>query len=88
MTEPIKLTDHRGERRLFEDEYYEPEPGSILLTEGIYGTAWQRMFKDGKWYATRGGTPRSWNQLLRKRNVLLVHDAPKRKDQVRGESDG
>lgn len=80
----MKLTNSWGKTLLGEDEYFEPEPGSILLTEGMYGTAWQRMFSDGKWHATRGGTPRSWKQLIKKRNVVLVYDAPKRKDQSNG----
>lgn len=81
----MQLTNSWGKPLLEEDEYFEPLPGSILMTEGIHGTAWQRMFSDGKWYSTRGGTPRPWKWLIKKRNVVLVYDAPVRKDRANGE---
>lgn len=75
----IPLTDHRGTLLLDEDDAFEPLPGSVVLTEGRHGTAWQRHFSDGLWHRTgRGGTPRTWESLIDKRNVILVYDAAAR----------
>ena len=72
----IALTDRKG--ALIHPYNPEPEPGSVVLTEGEYGTAWQRFFSDGKWHPTRGGGSRTWEQLLAKRNLVLVYEADKR----------
>jgi hypothetical protein len=74
----IPLTDHKGVLLVPEEDTTEPLPGSVILTEGKHGTAWQRMFVDGQWRSTRGGTARSWTELLAKRNVVLVYDAEQR----------
>lgn len=76
-TGPIRLTDGHGE---FPNNHYQcqPNPGSVVLTEGEHGTAWQRFFSDGRWHPTRGGGSRTWDQLLTKRNLVLVYDAPVR----------
>lgn len=73
----VHLTDDRGSLLL---RVPEPEPGSVLLTEGVHGTAWQRHFADGLWHSTRGGSPKRWADLLKKRNVALVYNAAVRQD--------
>lgn len=75
MCEPQALTDRRGSLLV---DRPEPLPGSVVLTEGEWGTAWQRFFSDGRWHPTRGGGSRTWAQLLGKRNLVLVYDATER----------
>lgn len=80
-TEPvdlIRLTNDRGER--YPESDPEPHPGSVVLTEGPFGTAWQRHFSDGLWHSTRGGrsSGRTWEWLSGKRNLFLAYDAPLR----------
>lgn len=76
----IRLTDHVGRPDKTQCLDVEPLPGSIVLTEGEFGTAWQRFYSDGRWHPTRGGGSRTWKQLLRKRNLFLVYDAPVREE--------
>lgn len=73
-----QLTDVLGWPLVFGDDAQEPECGSILMVDGWWGTAWQRLFIDGQWHSSRGGTPRSWKQLLKRKNVILIYDASKR----------
>lgn len=73
----IPMTDARGAVLMRVDED-EPLPGSVVLTEGQHGSAWQRFFSDGLWHPVRGGGPRTWEHLLTKRNLVLVYDAPER----------
>lgn len=75
----IPITDSRGHVLCPSDP--EPEPSSVVLTEGEFGTAWQRFFSDGKWHPVIGGRGRDWRFLLSRRNVVLVYDAPVRGDQ-------
>jgi len=77
-TRLIPVTDHRGTLVLHPDDAEEPLPGSIVLTEGHHGTAWQRHFADGLWHSSRGGAPKTWSDLIVKRNVVLVYDADER----------
>lgn len=74
---PVQITDDRGN---FPNHAYdrEPEPGSVVLTMGEFGTAWQRHFSDGLWHRTGGGKPKDWAEMLRQRNLVLVYDAPVR----------
>lgn len=75
----IPVTDDRGRVLAgFDIHDYEPYPGSVVLTQGEFGTAWQRFFSDGKWHSTRGGTPKQWTEMLAQRNLVLVYDAPLR----------
>jgi hypothetical protein len=62
------------------EDMEEPHCGSILMVGGWYGTAWQRMFADGQWHPSRGGTPRKFKQLLKRRNVILIYEAKERVD--------
>lgn len=73
----VPLTDDRGRLLVPEEEAYEPLPGSIVLGRGPHGTAWQRYFSDGLWHSVNGAV-RNWEQMLRERQVLIVHDAPER----------
>lgn len=78
-TRLVPLTDARGRVLVTGDELHEPNPGSIVLTSGQYGTAWQRHFTDGKWYAASSmskGVP--WREIIQRRNLVLVYDAPER----------
>lgn len=73
------ITNDRGE---FPNHAYdrEPEPGSVVLTEGEHGTAWQRHFVGKRlWHSTTGMT-REWGQLIARRNVVLVYDAAPREE--------
>lgn len=74
----IPVTDDRGHNLLPEDEGFEPLPGSIVLTEGLFGTAWQRFFSDGLWHRAGSGGTATWQELLSRRNVVLVYDATER----------
>lgn len=67
------ITDNVGKFVMHPDEG-EPQPGSVVLTDGEHGNAWQRYASDGLWH--RGKRAIEWWQLTRYRNVLLVHDAP------------
>lgn len=58
----------------------EPQPGSVVLTNGEWGTAFQRYFNDGLWHRVGGGRGRTWEWMLTQRNVVLVYDAPTRKE--------
>lgn len=54
----------------------EPEPGSVVLMGGEFGSAWQKSFTDGLWYCTqRSGGGKTWAWLLTKRNLVLVYEA-------------
>lgn len=72
----IRVTDDQGRAVLEGDDATEPEPGSVVLTDGEFGSAWQLSFADGKWYCTqRNGGGKTWAWLLTKRNVVLAYDA-------------
>lgn len=75
----IRVTDDQGMLMLDIEDSSEPLPGSIIMTEGIHGTAWQRWFGDGLWHRTGSSQKKDWAYLLTKRNVVLVYDADERK---------
>lgn len=77
MSRPVQITDDRGR---FPNHAYDrqPLPGSVILTDGEHGTAWQRFFSDGLWHRVDSKAVRTWESLLRKRNVVLIYDAPER----------
>lgn len=59
----------------------EPHPGSIVMTSGEWGTAWQRYFTDGLWHRVgSNGRGRTWDEMLTMRNLVLVYDAHIRPD--------
>lgn len=74
----IRMTDDHGDAALPDDEMHEPEPGSVVLTEGTHGTAWQRHFSDGKWHRAGSSQRKNWHDLIQQRNVVLVYDAEER----------
>lgn len=74
----IPITDSIGKPVLHNDEA-EPNPGSVVLTEGEFGTAWQRYFSDGKWHRVGGAATRTWEQLCATRNLVLVYEAEVRR---------
>lgn len=76
----IQVTDDRGTPVLEVDQSFEPLPGSVVLTDGEFGTAWQRYFNDGLWHRVGGGNGhgKPWSFILSKRNVVLVYDAHER----------
>lgn len=78
----IHVTDDRGRLVLLADDHMEPEPASVVLTHGEFGNAWQRYFSDGLWH--RGKATKTWGQLTRERNVVLVYDAAKRTSMALG----
>lgn len=77
-TRLIPVTDTGGRMLLDDDETDEPLPGSIILTSGHHGTAWQRQFSDGLWHRVGGGRAIDWPEMCSRRNVVLVYDAPER----------
>lgn len=76
MNELIPITDSTG-RSCGEDEA-EPAPGSVVLTQGEFGTAWQRWFHDGRWHRAGSSQAKDWEWFLTQRNVVLAYDAPVR----------
>lgn len=80
----IPMTDDKGRTIAHPDDAaIEPLPGSIALSEGMYGTAWQRHFNDGLWHSTRGSATATWSEMLTKRNLVLVYDADEREQLLR-----
>lgn len=71
----IPITDEKGEILLDEESLGEPLPGSVVMTQGRWGTAWQLFFSDDRWHPTRGGGSKTWDDLLKQRNLVLVYDA-------------
>ena len=75
-----QVTDDRGNLILEGPDAAEPLPGSVVLTEGEFGTAWQRYFTDGLWHRVGGsGSGKPWSFFLTKRNVMLAYDAHERR---------
>ena len=74
---PLIVTDDQR-RVMIPDPDIEPERGSIIMTHGDWGTAYQRFFSDGLWHRVGGGGGRTWDWVLRQRSVRLVYDAPVR----------
>lgn len=78
-TDLIEVTDAHGKTSVADWLNEEPHPGSVLLTDGEFGTAWQRYFNDGLWHRVGGGgAGKPWMFFLTKRNVVLVYDAHER----------
>lgn len=73
----ITITDSEGNLLDPEDLYNEPPFGSVALTHGDWGTAYQLFFSDGLWHrvGAGGGSARTWAWLCRQRNVRLVYEA-------------
>lgn len=59
-------------------ESQEPSHGSVLLTQGPTGTAFQRFFSDGLYHGTNGKVL-TYAELLEQnrgtQRLLLIHDA-------------
>jgi hypothetical protein len=56
----------------------EPTHGSVVLTSGPTGTAWQRHFKDGLWHSTTGHVF-NWydvNQFWSTPDIIVIYNAP------------
>ena len=56
----------------------EPVHGSVILTSGLTGTAWQRFYSDGRWHSVTGHVL-SWDALwslpdTHEQGVIVVHD--------------
>lgn len=75
-TRVIWLIDDRGRRLVPDEDMIEPTISSIVLTEGLHGTAWQRHASDGRWRPSYGGGSASWADLLCRRRLVLVYEAP------------
>lgn len=70
----VPITDSIGKPVLHNAEV-EPNKGSVVLTEGEFGTAWQRFFSDGLWHRVGGNQKKTWAQLCTTRNLVLVYEA-------------
>lgn len=61
------------------DPNVEPPIGSVLMIQGLTGTAVQRMGDDGTYAATSGAEYPAYASLFeRPGEVYLVHEAPRR----------
>lgn len=80
-----QLTNFYG--KVVTDDITQPNPGSVVLSGGPHGTAWQRHFKDGKWHRTGGGRGRTWREVMAHRNLVLVYAAAPRARDLQSESD-
>lgn len=77
----LPLTDDRGKILIpwYADPEEEPLPGSVVLRQGLHGTAFQRFFTDGPWHPVLPGRPaKTWAEMLCERNLVLVYDAEER----------
>lgn len=74
MNRIVHLTNHRGSLLTPREQITQPEPDSVVLTQGLHGTAWQRYASDGLWHSTNNRVA-TWDALLNNRNVVLVYDA-------------
>lgn len=74
----IQFTDDQGSIVDPDIELEEPYPGSIVLTNSIHGTAYQRLFSDGLWHSAHSRVGFTWEDMLGERNLFLVYDAPRR----------
>jgi len=54
----------------------EPSRGSVVMTDGPTGTAWQRHHKDDGWHSTAGIT-QTW-EYVSEREPVLLFEAPTR----------
>lgn len=79
----VPLTDDRGRPLVPNEDLDEPHTGSVVLVNGLTGTAWQRH-SDGLWHTTGTGTPKRWSWFLTERGVVLIYDAPIRNPRVVG----
>lgn len=75
-----KITDDGGQVLIPSWHKAEPNCGSVVLTQGEFGTAWQRQFSTGLWHRAGGGKPHDWAWMLTQRNLVLVYDAAERGD--------
>lgn len=73
----MQMTDDKGRPTLIEAAMEEPNIDSVVLTDGLHGTAWQRL-SDGLWYGVSKSQPTGWSTLRQRRNLVLVYDAPVR----------
>ena len=84
----IPMTGTRGEPLLPDDQMHEPNHGSVVLVQGLFGTAFQRLFTDGLWHATTaagaGGPGRDWTWMRTQRRLVLVYEAEERPESRRG----
>jgi hypothetical protein len=74
MNRPIFITDSAGRTLIPADTITEPNHGSVVLSDGAWGHAWQRH-SDGLWYPVRGGKGRPWSYMIQRRSLALVYDA-------------
>lgn len=73
------LTDDRGQWLLPFDQRNEPRVGSVVLSDGLHGTAWQRRFSDGLWTSAMTGQAKTWEVLIQsRRSLVLVYEAEPR----------
>ncbi len=77
----LQLTTDRGTPILPNSDMPEPEPSSVVLSSGEFGSAWQLYFHDHLWHLVgSNGRGKTWEELLRLRNLVLVYSARERFD--------
>ena len=78
----MQITDEYG--KPYDRDFPEPPPGSVVMSSGLSGTAWQRRADDGLWYRMKNGGGKTWDHILGLRLVYFVHAAlaPKTGQQI------
>ena len=80
----VPMTGRKGEPLLPAEEMEQPVRGSVVLVGGLTGTAWQRHHADGLWHSTLSRMKAAtWDEMVRRRNVVLIYDAEHREGQGR-----
>lgn len=52
----------------------EPPRGSIVIRDGLSGTAYQRLHSDGRWHPTTGSVVVDWEYFTRRASPSLAGD--------------
>ena len=78
MSTTERLTNHSPVVVYHTPEAKEPKKGSIVMTHGLEGTAWQRHHSDGLWHSSTGQVS-TWSELFLRhsgtRGVSLILDS-------------
>jgi hypothetical protein len=51
-----------------------PPCGTVIMVNGLTGTAWQRHYNDGLFHSTTGKMPQTWNQIkaLKRDDTFII----------------
>jgi len=76
MRDPIQLTNDRREVVGEDDLTF----GTIVVSHGLSGTAYQRFFSDGLFHGTNGKV-KTVHQMLAEPDVYVVHTPPSEEEE-------